>query len=141
MTSHRAHARSGRRIALALIGLTGLALPLSACGATAKPEAGTLQASTTDRKGIDDPRRTHIACLRAEHIPVTKFSRVWFQVGSKPSGPTVQFAPTPGAAQNLQITGEVAGAEVIGAALLYPNQAPGSLLKKVETCVAKGVTG
>ncbi len=118
-----------------------LALVLSACGTSAKPVAGSLNATRVARKGIDDPRKTHIQCLRAEHIPVTRFSHVWFQVGTRPSGPTVQFARTPGAAQDLQITGQVSGAEVIGAALLYPNQASGSLLKKVETCVAKGVTG
>lgn len=117
------------------------AVALAACGSTAKPVAGTLKAASVSHKGIDDPRRIHVQCLRAEGIPVTEFRHVWFQVGSKPSGPTVQFAPTPGAAQNMQITGEVTAAEVIGAALLYPNQAPGALLKKVETCVAKGVTG
>ena len=116
-------------------------LALTACGATTKPEAGTLRATTASHKAIDDPRITHVQCLRDEGIPVTKFGRVWFQVGSKPSGPTVQFAPTPGAAQNLQITGQVTGAEVIGAALVYPNQAAGGLLKKVEACVAKGVQG
>ncbi len=118
-----------------------LALMLSACGTTAKPVAGSLSATSIVHKGIDDPRKTHIQCLRAENIPVTRFGHVWFQVGTRPSGPTVQFAPTPGAAQNLQITAQEAGAEVIGAALLYPNQAAGTLLKKVETCVAKGVTG
>lgn len=118
-----------------------LAFVLSACGSSTKPEAGTLKAVSVVHQGIDDPRKTHIQCLHNEHIPVTRFSHVWFQVGTRPSGPTVQFAITPGAAQNLQITGQVTGAEVIGAALLYPNQASGALLKKVESCVAKGVTG
>jgi hypothetical protein len=118
-----------------------LALVLSACGAAAKPEAGSLKATSVVHQGIDDPRKTHIQCLRDEHIPVTRFGHVWFQVGTQPSGPTVQFAVTPGAAQNLQITGQVTGAEVIGAALVYPNQASNALLKQVETCVAKGVTG
>jgi hypothetical protein len=95
-----------------------LALVLSACGAAAKPEAGSLKATSVVHQGIDDPRKTHIQCLRDEHIAVT-----------------------PGAAQNLQITGQVTGAEVIGAALVYPNQASNALLKQVETCVAKGVTG
>lgn len=121
--------------------LIALSLSLAACGSSAKPEAGSLKATSASHTGIDDPRQSHIACLRAEHVPVTTFSRVWFQVGTKPSGPTVQFAPTPGAAQNMQITGQVAGAEVIGAALLYPNQARGGLLKQVETCVATGVSG
>ena len=51
------------------------------------------------------------------------------------------FEPTPGAAQESQIDGQVEGAEVIGSALLYPNQASDSLLQKVEDCVAKGVSG
>jgi hypothetical protein len=63
------------------------------------------------------------------------------QIGTKPSGPTVQFMPTPGAAQEAQISGQVESAEVIGSALLYPNQAPDGLLQKVESCVAKGVKG
>jgi hypothetical protein len=117
------------------------AILLSACGNTAKPEAGTLKAVGTTRKQIDDPRKTHVACLRAEHIPVVEFNRTWLQVGSKPTGPTVEFEPTPGAAQELQIDGQVESAEVIGSALLYPNQAPDSLLTKVEACMAKGVSG
>jgi len=118
-----------------------LALLLSACGTSAKPVAGSLKATAIAHKGIDDPRKTHIQCLRTEHIPVTRFSHVWFQVGTRPSGPTVQFARTPGAAQDLQITAQVTGAYVVGAALVYPNQASDRLLKKVDACVSKGVTG
>ncbi len=129
---------SSAKLALAA-GLT--ALSLAACGGTAKPEAGTLKAATKNHKGVDDPRTIHVACLRQEHIPVLKFSRTWLQIGSKPYGPTVHFAPTPGAANEFQISGQIESAEIIGAALLYPNQAPGGLLHKVEACVAKGVTG
>ena len=130
---------SSAKLALA----AGLAaISLSACGTTAKPEAGTLKAASVNHKGVDDPRKTHVDCLRQEHIPVTaSSSRTWLQVGTKPSGPTVHFAPTPGAAQELQIDGQVQGAEVIGSALLYPNQASDALLQKVEDCIAKGVTG
>jgi hypothetical protein len=117
------------------------AISLSACGNTAKPEAGTLKAVSTTRKQVDDPRKTHVACLQADHIPVVEFGRTWLQVGTKPTGPTVEFEPTPGAAQELQIDGQVESAEVIGSALLYPNQASDSLLTKVETCMAKGVSG
>ncbi len=113
----------------------------SACGTTAKPEAGTIKAASVNRKGVDDPRTTHVECLESEHIPVTEFSRTWLQIGTKPSGPTVHFEPTPGAAQEQQIDGQVQSAEVIGAALLYPNQASDALLQKVEDCMAKGVTG
>ena len=117
------------------------ALALSACGTTAKPEAGTIKVASVSRKGVDDPRTTHVECLESEHIPVTEFSRTWLQIGTKPSGPTVHFEPTPGAAQEQQIDGHVQSAEVIGAALLFPNQASDDLLQKVEDCMAKGVTG
>jgi hypothetical protein len=117
------------------------AVSLSACGIPAKPEVGSAGAQAKSANGIDDPRVIHVDCLRAEHIPVTPFGRVWMQIGTKPSGPTVKFTPTPGAAQEEQISGQVTSAEVIGAALLYPNQAADSLLQKVEGCVAKGVTG
>ena len=126
------------KLALA-IGLA--AISLSACGSTAKPEAGTLKAATTDAKKVDDPRKTHVVCLRSEHVPVLEFSRTWLQVGTRPYGPTVHFEPTPGDAQAEQITGQVQGAEVIGSALLYPNLAPDALLQKVEDCMAKGVSG
>lgn len=126
------------KLALA-VGL--VAILLSACGNSAKPEAGTLKAATTDAKKVDDPRKAHYQCLVSEHIPVIEFGRTWLQVGAKPSGPTVQFTPTTGAAQEMQIDGQVESAEVIGSALLYPNQASDALLQKVEDCLAKGVTG
>ena len=117
------------------------ALPLSACGIAAKPEVGSAGAQLKSATGVDDPRTIHVDCLRAQNIPVSTFGRVWMQIGAKPSGPTVQFTPTPGAAQEAQISGQVESAEVIGAALVYPNEASDSLLQKVEGCVAKGVNG
>ena len=129
---------SSAKLALA----TGLAaISLSACGTAAKPEAGTLKAVTKTHKGIDDPRKKHIQCLQQDHIPVTRVGSTGLQVGAPPSGPTVTFTPTPGAAQESQIAGQAQGAEIIGSALLYPNQAPGELLTKVENCMAQGVSG
>lgn len=128
------------------VGLT--ALSLSACGTTSKPEAGTPAAIVKSHQGLDDPRKKHILCLQQEHIavhsePVTVAgqSLPGFQVGSLPAGPTVSFEPTPGDAQGIQISGQAQAAEVIGSALLYPNQASDSLLTKVENCVAQGVSG
>jgi hypothetical protein len=124
------------------------ALSLSACGISSKPEAGTPKAIANGHKGLDDPRTKHTACLRQDHIPFTLQERTVagkalpsFQVGTAPSGPTVSFEPTPGDAQGIQIQGGAQGAEVIGSALLYPNQAPNGLVTMVEGCVAKGVSG
>jgi hypothetical protein len=120
------------------------ALVLSSCGSSPKPNAGTAGATTTNHKNVDDPRQKHLVCLHQEHIPVRRVTLgglPGMQIGVRPAGPTVQFEPTPGDAQGKQIGGQAQGAEVIGSALLYPNQAPSSLLSKVESCVAKGVQG
>jgi hypothetical protein len=128
------------------VGLT--ALSLSACGTTSKPEAGTAAAIAKSHQGVDDPSTKHILCLQQEHIAVSPEqvtvagqSLPGFQVGALPYGPTVSFEPTPGDAQGVQIHGQAQPAEVIGSALLYPNQASDSLLSKVESCVAQGVSG
>ena len=72
------------------------ALALSACGATAKPVAGSAKAITTNHKGVDDPREKHLVCLQQEHIPVRRVQSTLagqilpgMQVGTAPSGPTV----------------------------------------------------
>jgi hypothetical protein len=121
-----------------------VAIGLSACGSTAKPQVGSPAALHSEHKGLDDARTKHVTCLRAEHIPVRQLyvkGYPGFQVGTAPQGPTVEFLATPGAAQFAQIDGSAQSAEVIGSALLYPNQAPDKLLSKVESCVAKGVQG
>jgi hypothetical protein len=124
------------------------ALSLSACGISSKPEAGTPKAIATGHKGLDDPRSKHTACLEQAHVAFhneqyTVAGRVLpsLQVGTAPTGPTAAFEPPPGDAQGVQIQGEAQGAEVIGSALLYPNQAPDSLLSVVENCVGQGVKG
>jgi hypothetical protein len=53
----------------------------------------------------------------------------------------VIFEPTQQAATGVQIVGQAQGAEVIGAALVYPNQAPDSVMQKVESCMDIGVNG
>jgi hypothetical protein len=124
------------------------ALSLSACGISSKPEAGTPKAIANGHKGLDDARSKHTACLQQAHVP---FHDEWrrvdgkllpsFQVGTAPAGPTVIFESTPGDAQGVQIQGEAQGAEVIGSALVYPNQASDKLMSVVENCVGLGVKG
>ena len=123
------------------------ALSLSACGTTAKPEAGTAKAIAKSVKGLDDARQSHITCLRQAGIAVRLMPVVvagqslpGFQVLA-PGSPTAAFEATPGGSQIAQIHGQAQGAEVIGAALLFPNGGSDALLSKVETCMAQGVTG
>lgn len=130
---------------LVACGLTALAV--SACGMTAKPMAGTpnLIHAKGNHAQVDDPRTKHVQCLRADHLPVTLYrasgGRPAIQVGTAPSGPTVIFEPTQQDATGVQIVGQAQGAEEIGAALVYPNQASNSVLDKVEACMAIGVNG
>ncbi len=123
------------------------ALLLSGCGMAAKPLAGTahLTAAPGYHARVDDPRTKHVRCLRADGLPVSLFqasgARPGIQIGPAAGGPTVIFDPTPQDATGQQIVGQAQGAEVIGSALLYPNQAPDSELQKVEDCLAIGVSG
>jgi len=119
------------------------ALSLTACGIASKPEAGTPNAITNGHKGLDDARSKHTACLKQANVAfhneqLTIAGKVLpsFQVESAPAGPTVSFEPTPGDAQGVQIQGEAQGAEIIGSAVVFPNQAPDSLLTTVERCAA-----
>jgi hypothetical protein len=90
---------------------------------------------------VDDPRASHLACLRQGGVQVVEVGRTDLRIGSGPGAATVHFESTPGAAQDRQMSGGVQSAEVIGAALLYPNAAPDSELGQVETCLAHGVQG
>jgi hypothetical protein len=126
-----------------------MALFISACGIQAKPEAGTphLRRYAGFHGLVDDPRIPQIKCLRSDKLPFRKYYADGvqhlpaIQVGARAVGPTMIFYPTDGIAQGLQIMGQETGAEVIGALLVYPNQARPSELTKVETCAAIGVKG
>jgi len=111
---------------------------LCGCSAALKPPRG--------HGLVDSPLTIHpnrIACLRADHLPVQVISPTELQIGQGSSGATVQFEPTPGAAQALQIEGvrSEQGAEVIGTALLYPHHASNHLLTDVEDCLSVDVKG
>jgi hypothetical protein len=133
------------RIATFAAAALAVVLALSACGSTTKYVAGTPQATAQAEKGLNDPRTTHIECLRADGVTdireLTINGLPSFQVGVKPSGPTVEFLATPGMSQGTQIAGQDQGAERIGSAMVFPNQAGPNLLQKVEACTAVGVSG
>ncbi len=143
-------AKPSRRIAAAkLLPAAIAALALAGCGGSfTNPPAGS--ANVTQGRGrVDDPRTNdpnHVACLRNAGVPVTLVTvhgTPGLVLGSTPGSPTVAFEPTDGVAQGLQISGVnwAQGAEVIGAALLFDNQGSDALLKKIETCLAVGVSG
>ena len=126
-------------------GLTTVAL--AGCGVSAKPIAGTLHLNSArgNHALVDNPVKSHLQCLLAAGVHAHRFTspgnRPSIQVGMPPTGPTVIFDPTPGGAQYDQMNGSVSGAEVIGSALLYPNQGTDALLSTVENCLTKGVKG
>jgi hypothetical protein len=115
-------------------------LALAACGNAAVHRA----AGGGSRGKVDDPRTAkadRVACLRSDHLPVQVVGLTDLQIGSAPGGPRVVFTPTPGAAQADQIQALAQGAEVIGSALLYPNQGSDGELAQIETCLTQGVSG
>ena len=126
-----------------------MALLISACGIQAKPEAGTphLTRYAGFHGLVDDPRIPQVKCLRSDKLPFRQYYADGvehlpaIQVGASAQGPTMIFYPSDGIAQGLQIMGQDAGAEVIGALLVYPNHSRAQELTEVEACAAIGVKG
>jgi hypothetical protein len=128
----------------ALIAVAFAALALTACGSVKihpSTPAGSSKLATRGR--VDSPVRmkNHLACLRDAHLSVQVVSSTRLQIGSAPAGPTIVFSPTPGAAQAYQINGSAQAAEVIGSALVYPNQGSDAELSTIGACLAQGVQG
>jgi hypothetical protein len=118
------------------VALSAVAILLCGCSSTVNPPQG--------RGKVDDPRidnPNHVACLLRDKLPIQLVDGTVLQIGPLPSGPTVEFEPTPGAAQSAQLQGQAQGAEVIGSALLYPHAAGDAELGAIESCLAVGVTG
>lgn len=124
-----------------------LLLAVAGCGGAVKvqPTASANSTTLVSRGKVDSPLtdvHNHLDCLRDDdHLAVQVLSATKLQVGPAPAGPTIVFTPTAGAAQAQQIDGTAQGAEVIGTALLYPNQGSESELTGIEDCLAQGVQG
>jgi len=120
------------------------ALALTGCGAVkVQPTTPAGSSKLASRGQVDSPvtMKNHLACLRGAHLPVQVVSATRLQIGAAPAGPTVVFSPTPGAAQAYQIDGSAQSAEVIGSALVYPNQGSDAELGTIGACLAQGVQG
>ena len=109
------------------LGLVLTAVAVAGCGGAVRVQPTTPAGSATlaSRGKIDSPLtdiHNHLGCLQADHLAVQVVSPTKLQIGAAPAGPTVVFTPTAGAAQAAQIDGNAQGAEVIGLALMYPNQ-------------------
>ena len=124
-----------------------LAIALSACGIQEKPLVGTANVNhlSGNHAKVDDPRVKHVKCLRADGLRLREYYTAQgipaIQVGSYPSGPTILFYNSPGYAEGLKMAGKEQGGELIGAAVMYPNRAPGWEASQVEYCAAIGVPG
>jgi hypothetical protein len=120
--------------------LAAAVLALAGCGSTAV-HSGPAGSS---RGKLDDPRTAksnHLKCMRDKGLPVQEVGQTGIQIGAPPAGPRVVFTPAPGSAQGDQIEARTQGAEVIGSALLYPNQGSDAELNQIETCLTQGVSG
>ena len=124
-------------VAFAVLALTG-------CGAVkVQPTTPAGSSKLASRGKVDAPvnMRNHVGCLRAAHLDVRVLSPTRLQIGPAPAGPTIVFSPTPGAAQAYQIDGSAQSAEVIGSALVYPNQGSDGEMATIGACLAQGVQG
>jgi hypothetical protein len=115
---------------------------LAGCG-TVQVKPASLGAAGS-RGAIDNPatnRPDHVACLKQAGFSVSQPDATDLVVGSGASAVRIHFTPTPGSAQDRQITDAEGGAEVIGGALVYPGTAPDDQLSAIEACIAQGVKG
>lgn len=119
------------------------ALAVAGCGAVnVHPSAPAGSAKLVSRGAIDNPSTNvdnHLACLQGQRLPVQVVSPTKLQVGAAPAGPTIVFTPSIAAAQGAQIEGKAQGAEVIGTALVYPNQGSDGEMAVIGACLAQGV--
>jgi hypothetical protein len=136
------------RVAQLAVTVGLMAVLLSACGISAKPQAGTpnLSESHNFYGVVDEPWTSQANCLSNAHLKFHEYLTPGqhlpaIQIGSLPTGPTMVFESTPGIAQGIQIQGGGQGAEAIGAKLLYPNQASNNVLTVAEGCASIGVSG
>jgi hypothetical protein len=122
-----------KRLVAGLLAVTWLC----GCSSVVKPPQGH---GLLDSPLTGNPDR--VACLRSAHLAVHVVGSTALRVGLPPATVRVTFEPTAGAAQALQIEGlrSAQGAEVIGAALLYPDHAPAAELTEIESCLSQGVT-
>jgi hypothetical protein len=120
-------------------------LALAGCGSVrVQPTTPAGASQLASRGRVDSPltdMRNHLGCLRDAHLAVQVVSPTRLQVGPAPAGPTIVFTSTPGAAQADQIEGRAQSAEVIGTALVYPNQGSDAELSSIGACLAQGVQG
>jgi hypothetical protein len=127
-----------RLLALAVAGLA-----LAGCGAVkVQPSAPAGSSTLVSRGKVDNPATdvdNHLACLQGKRLPVQVVSQTTLRVGPAPAGPTIVFTASPAVAQAKQIQGKVQGAEVIGSALVYPNQGSDGELASIGACLAQGV--
>lgn len=109
------------------------ALLVCGCGAVVHPPQG--------RGRVTDPVTSYgrLRCLVAHHLPARQVGLTGIQVGPLPAGPTVRFQPSNGAAEVSQVNGTAQGAEVIGSALVYPNQGTDAEVTQIEDCVKQGM--
>jgi hypothetical protein len=120
------------------------ALAVTGCGAVnVHPSTPAGSSKLASRGHVDSPvkMKSHLECLRDAHLPVQVVSPTRLQIGPASAGPTIVFSPTPGAAQAYQIGGSAQAAEIIGSALVYPNQGSDAEMGTIGTCLAQGVQG
>jgi hypothetical protein len=113
-----------------LTALCGAALALGACGS-----AGGGGGAAAPGPNPNDKRGVALGCIEREKgLDARLVGEKSIQVGG-PGGPRIEFFVSAGEAEGKQFQGEAQGAEQVGAALLYVNDAGDEVLEKVEDCL------
>ena len=121
-----------------LAALTVAVLVLAGCGSERQPsQSGGQSASLGGAYTYEpyQPRDKMLKCLRGKGVKAVAVGQDAIQFLPLPASPRIVVAATPDAATALQVRGRAEGAQLMGSALVYANQASNRQIKRIQDCV------
>ena len=111
-----------------------VALALGACGSVSKDSNPAKPAASGAPPDPNNKRGVAMGCITGKGLQARLVGEQSIQVGP-PGGARVEFFVSGGEAEGQQFQGLAQGAEQIGQALLFLNNASSDDLGKVEACL------
>ena len=118
----------------ATVAMLVVALALGACGSVSKDSNPAKPAASGAPPDPNDKRGVAMGCITGKGLQARLVGEQSIQVGP-PGGARVEFFVSGGEAEGQQFQGLAQGAEQIGQALLFLNNASSDDLGKVEACL------
>ncbi len=114
------------------------ALVLAGCGSVRQPsQSGGESATRGGAYGFKpyQPRDKLLKCLRRKGVEAVAVGQDSIQFLPLPGAPRIVMAATPDAATALQVRGRSEGAQLMGSALVFANQATKRQIEQIQDCL------